>query len=126
MRNLLKFFLRLASGDVALWRVFWLIGTPLAVLWDASGLSMLTGFGVEQPLVAGLIIGVFTLSSLALPFVAWAIWRSASRYPRAAWWWHTLAWGAKLSAVVSGLAAALSLVAVLYLAYEFVYAAMIS
>lgn len=126
MRTLLKFVARLALGDVALWRVFWLIGTPLAVLWDATGLSMLTGFGVEQPLVAGLIIGVFTLSSLALPFVAWAIWRSASRYPRQAWSRHALAWGAKLSAVVSGLAAALSLVAVLYLAYEFIYAAMIS
>ncbi|MGC1778668.1 MAG: hypothetical protein WBB34_12020 [Xanthobacteraceae bacterium] len=126
MRNLLKFFARLALGEVALWRVFWLIGAPLAVLWDATGLAMLTGFGVEQPLVAGLIIGVFTLSSVALPFVGWAIWRSASRYPREAWWRHALAWGAKLSAVVSGLAAALSLLAVLYLAYEFIYATLIT
>ncbi len=80
----MKFLTRLATGDIALWRTFWLIGTPLAVVWDVTGLSMLTGFGVGEPLVATLIVAVFTLSSMALMFVALAIWRSASRYPRGA------------------------------------------
>ena len=56
----MKILGRLAGGDVALWRVFWLIGMPLAVLWDVTGLSMLTGYGVEQPAVAILIILLFT------------------------------------------------------------------
>jgi hypothetical protein len=122
----MNFLARLAKGDIALWRVFWLIGGPLALIWDITGLSMLTGYGVEQPVVAVLIIAVFTGSSVILPFAAWAIWRSASRYPRDAWWRHGVAWAAKLSAVISGLAAGLSLVAILDLAYEFIYAAYIS
>jgi hypothetical protein len=126
MSNFRKFCARLASGEIALWRAFWLIGTPLTVVWDATGLSMLTGFGVEQPFVAGLIIGVFTLSCIVMPFVAIALWRSASRYPREAWWRHALAWGAKLCAVVSGLVAVLSLLTVLYLAYEFIDAMLIA
>jgi hypothetical protein len=118
----IKFLTRLATGDIALWRTFWLIGTPLAVVWDVTGLSMLTGFGVGEPLVATLIIAVFTLSSLALVFVAVGIWRSASRYPRGAWWKHLLAWSAKLCAVFSGLAAAVSFCVVLYLAFSYFYA----
>lgn len=119
----MKFLARFFAGDIALWRAYWLIGIPLALLWDITGLSMLTGFGVEQPFVAGLIIALFTASSAAIPFVSVAIWRSASRYPREAWWRHLLAWGAKASAVISGLAAGLSLIVVLYLAYQFIYAA---
>ncbi len=122
----MKFLARLAAGDVALWRAFWLIGIPLALVWDITGLSMLTGYGVEQPFVAAAIIALFTATSVALPLVAWAVWRSAARYPKEAWWHHGLAWAAKLSAVMSGLAAGLSLVAVLYLAYEFIYAALIA
>jgi hypothetical protein len=118
----MKFLTRLATGDIALWRTFWLTGTPLAVVWDVTGLGMLTGFGVGEPLVATLIIAVFTLSSVALVFVAAAIWRSASRYPREAWWKHLLAWSAKLCAVVSGLAAAVSFCLVLYLAFSYLYA----
>ncbi len=118
----MKFLTRLATGDIALWCTFWLIGTPLAVVWDVTGLSMLTGFGVGEPLVATLIIAVFTLSSMAIMFVAVAIWRSASRYPREAWWKHLLAWSAKLSAVVSGLAATISFCLVLYLAFSYLYA----
>lgn len=118
----MKFLTRLAAGDIALWRTFWLIGIPLALLWDISGLSMLTGFGVDAPLVATLIIVVFTSSSAAIPFVAVAIWRSASRYPRRAWWNHVFAWSAKLCAALSGLAAAISFCTVLYLAFSFIYA----
>lgn len=120
--NILK---RLAKGDIALWRVFWLIGIPLALVWDITGLSMLSGYGVEQPFVAGLIIALFTATCVAIPFVAWAIWKSASCYPKDAWWRHCLSWAAKLSAAISGLAAGLSLLTVLYLAYEFIYAAFI-
>lgn len=118
----MKSLKRLALGDVALWRVFWLIGVPLALVWDMSGLSMLTGYGVGEPLVAIAIGVVFTLASAILPMVAVAIWRSASRYPREAWWKHGLAWSAKLCAVVSGLTAGISFCVVLYLAVSFVYA----
>jgi len=118
----MKYLNRLAAGDVALWRAFWLIGIPLTLVWDLSGLSMLTGFGVGEPAVAIAIIVVFTLSSAAIPLVAVAIWRSASRYPRHAWWNHALAWSAKLSAAISGLAAGISFCVVVYLAVSFVFA----
>ena len=118
----MKFLASLATGEVALWRTFWLIGIPLALVWDISGLSMLTGFGVGEPLIAIVIILAFTLSSAAIPFVAVAIWRSASNYPRGAWWKHALAWSAKLCAVISGLAAGVSFCVVAYLAASFIYA----
>ncbi|MFZ3357920.1 MAG: hypothetical protein WA177_04085 [Xanthobacteraceae bacterium] len=119
----MTFLARSLSGDIPLWRTFWLIGTPLALVWDLSGICMITGFGVEEPLVAGLIIAVFTISSAAIPLVSVAIWRSASRYPREVWWQWPLAIGAKLSAALSGLIAGLSLLAVLYLAFSYIYAA---
>jgi hypothetical protein len=118
----MKFLARLAAGDLALWRAFWLIDIPLALVWDLTGLSMLTGYGVGEPRVAILIGVVFTLSSAAIPFVAVAVWRSASRYPREAWWNHLLAWSAKLCAALSGLTAAVSFCAVLYLAVSFIFA----
>ncbi len=118
----MKILVRLAAGDVALWRTFWLIDVPFALVWDITGLSMLTGYGVREPLVAILIGAMFTLSSAALPMVSVAVWRSASRYPRDAWWKHGLAWSAKLCAVFSGLTAAISFCAVLYLAFSFIYA----
>ena len=101
MKSAMRFLARLATGDIALWRTFWLIGLPLALVWDASGAGMVFGWGIEEPFVAAAVIALFTLSSAALPFVAVAIWRSASNYPRAAWWHTLLAWSAKLSAVVS-------------------------
>jgi hypothetical protein len=119
----MKFLARLAAGDVALWRAFWLIGTPLALVWDLSGLSMITGFGVGEPLIAGFLIVLFSLSCVAIVFVAVAIWRSSSRYPRDLWWQTPLAIGAKLCAVLSGLAAAISFLIVMYLLFDFIYAA---
>jgi hypothetical protein len=119
----MKFVARLATGQIALWRAFWLIGTPLALVWDLSGACMVLGIGVEDLLLAGFIIGLFTLASVALPFVAVAIWRSASNYPRQTWWQTPLAIGAKLSAAFSGLVGALSVVGLLYLGSEFIYAA---
>ena len=84
---------------------------------------MVTGCGVQEPLIAGIIIALFTLSSAVIPFVSWAVWRSSSNYPREAWWQGPLAYGAKLCAALSGLAAALSVLGILYLAFMFIYAA---
>ncbi|HML07536.1 MAG TPA: hypothetical protein VK430_05330 [Xanthobacteraceae bacterium] len=118
----MKFLARLASGDIALWCAFWLIGTPLAIVWDASGACMVAGCGVQEPFMAGFIIVLFALSSIAVTFVSVAIWRSASNYKREAWWQWPLAIGAKLCATFSGLAAAASFLAVLYFGFLFIYA----
>jgi hypothetical protein len=120
----MKFLARLATGDIALWRTFWLIGTPLALIWDVTGACMVLGFGVGEPFIAGFIIALFTLSSAAIPLVSVAIWRSSSNYPREAWWQGLLTFGAKLCAALSGLAAALSVLGLLYLAYDYIYAAL--
>jgi hypothetical protein len=118
----MKFLKRLATGQIALWCTFWLIGTPLALVWDASGACMVTGCGIREQYIAELVIALFALASLATPFAAVAIWRSASNYPRAAWWQTPLAIGAKLAAVFSGLVAGLSVVGLIYLGYDFVLA----
>jgi hypothetical protein len=118
----MKFLARLATGQIALWCTFWLIGTPLALVWDASGACMVTGCGIREPYIAEFIISLFTLASLALPFAAVAIWRSASNYPRAAWWQTLLAIGAKSGAAFSGLVAGLSVLGLLYLGYDFILA----
>jgi hypothetical protein len=119
----MKLLGKLATGEIALWRTFWLIGAPLAVIWDLSGACMVLGLGVEDLYVAGFIIALFTLASAALPLVAVAIWRSATNYPRQVWWQGPLAIGAKACAAWSGLTGALSLLGVLYLAFIFIYAA---
>jgi hypothetical protein len=119
----MRFLARLVSGDIALWRMFWLIGLPLAILWDLSFLCMVMGIGVEQSVVAGSIIALFALASVALPLVAVGTWRSASNYPRGAWWRTPLAWAAKACAVFSGLTGVLSVVGLLYLGKEFIEAA---
>ncbi len=120
----MKFLTRLATGQIALWCTYWLIGTPLALVWDASGACMVAGCGIEQPLIAGFVIALFALASAAMPFVAVAIWRSASNYPQPAWWQKLLAFGAKLAAAFSGVVAALSVAGLLYLAYDVIYAAL--
>jgi hypothetical protein len=120
----MRFLARLATGQVALWCVFWLIGTPLAVLWDVSGTCTAVGCGIQDPIIAGFLLVLFTLSSATIPFVSVAIWRSASKYPRQARWHTVLAVGAKLSAAVSGLLATIGLLVVLYIAFIFIYAAM--
>ena len=118
----MRFLARLATGEIALWCAFWLIGTPLAILWDLSGGCMLLGCGVGAPYVAIFLILLFTLSSVALVFAAVVIWRSSSKYPRAAWWQGPVAVAAKLCAILSGLTAAISFLAVLYLAVSFINA----
>jgi hypothetical protein len=120
----MKFLTRLATGQIALWCTFWLIGAPLALVWDASGACMVVGCGIEASFIAGLVIALFALASVAIPFVAVAIWRSASNYPQQAWWQKLVAFCAKLCAAFSGLLAALSVVGLLYLAYDVIYAAL--
>lgn len=119
----MRFLARLAAGEIALWCTFWLIGVPLALVWDVTGVCMVFGIGVGQTFVAGFIITLFALSSLAIPFAALAIWRSASCYPRGAWWRTLLAWAAKACAAFSALTGVLSVAGLLYLATLFIYAA---
>jgi hypothetical protein len=119
----MKFLARLATGQIALWRAFWLIGIPLAIIWDVSGTCTAVGCGIQEPITAGFLLAVFTLSSVIIPLVSVAIWRSASRYPRQAWWHTVFAIGAKLSAAVSGVLATIGLLVVLYIAFIFIYAA---
>ncbi len=119
----MKLLTRIATGEIALWRTFWLIGVPLALVWDASGACMVLGLGVDNLYLAGFIIALFTLASAALPVVAVAIWRSATNYPRQGWWQGALAIGAKACAAWSGLTGALSVLGVLYLAFIYIYAA---
>jgi len=118
----MRFLAKLATGQIALWCVFWLIGFPLSLVWDASGGCMVTGCGVQGPLVAGVLIALFVLSSLAIVFVSVAIWRSASNYPREAWWQTPIAIAAKLCAAFSALVATLSFLVFLYFAF-FMYLA---
>jgi hypothetical protein len=119
----MRFLTRLATGDIALWVTFWLIGLPLTLLWDASGGCMVIGCGIGYPWIGASIIVLFTLSSIAIVLASVAIWRSSSNYPRDAWWKSAIAWGAKACAGFSGLAALLSLIAGFYLIYIFIEAA---
>ena len=110
----MRFLAKLATGQIALWCVFWLIGTPLSLVWDLSGACMVTGCGIREPWIVIFIIALFTLSSFAIVFVSVAIWRSATNYPREAWWQTPVAILAKLSAVFSGLVATLAFFVFLY------------
>ena len=111
----MKILAKLATGQIALWRVYWLIGTPLTLIWLATGAAIVFLPGLPGLLVVG-IIGVFALATFAIPFVAWAIWRSASNYPRKIWRDTALAWGAKASAVFWTLVA----LATIYGLYDYV------
>lgn len=119
----MKFLARLAAGDVALWCAFWLIGIPLAIVWDVSGGCTVVGCRFQEPWVGAFLIVLFTLSSVAIVFVAVAIWRSASRYQRELWWQKLFAFAAKLCAAVSGLLAIIGLLVILYIIFIFIYAA---
>ena len=118
----MSFLARLATGQIALWCVFWLIGFPLSLVWDASGGCMVTGCGIQEPWIVTFVIALFLLSSFAIVFVSVAIWRSASNYPREAWWQTPLAIAAKLCAAFSALVATLSFGVLLYFGY-FMYGA---
>ncbi len=119
----MKFLAKLAAGNIALWCVFWLIGIPLAVLWDVSGLCTVVGCGIQDPTVGMILLVLFTVSSVVIPLVSVAIWRSATNYPRPTWRQTALAIGAKLCAAVSALIAVIGFLVVLYIAFIFIYAA---
>jgi hypothetical protein len=116
----MKFLAKLATGQIALWRVYWLVGTPLTLIWLITGAAMLFWSGIPNLFVVGSIIAVFTLATLTIPFVSWAIWRSASNYPRKTWWQTPLAWGAKACAAFWTLVAVASVVGLLYLGNDLI------
>jgi hypothetical protein len=119
----MKFLKRLATGQVALWCTFWLIGIPLAVLWDVSGTCTVVGCGITDPTAGALLLALFALSSIAIPFVSFAIWRSSSKYPQKTWWRTGLALAAKLCAVFSTLLALIGLAVLGYIAFVMIYSA---
>jgi hypothetical protein len=113
----MKFLRRLATGQVALWRTFWLIGIPLALLWDVSGACTVVGCGIQDTTVAAILLALFALSSIAIPLASVGLWRSASKYPRQTWSQTLLAIGAKLCAVMSSLLAVIGLAVLLYIGF---------
>jgi hypothetical protein len=113
----MTFLKKLMSGQVALWCTFWLIGIPLALLWDVSGVCTVVGCGVQDTTFAAILLALFALSSIAIPFVSVGLWRSASKYPRQTWSQTLLAIGAKLCAVVSSLLAVIGLAVLLYIGF---------
>jgi len=118
----MTFLKKLMTGQVALWCTFWLIGIPLALLWDVRGACTVVGCGISDPTAGALLLALFAISSIAIPFVSFAIWRSSSKYPRQTWSQTLLVIGAKLCAVVSGLLAVTGLAVLLYIGfYIFIY-----
>ena len=113
----MTFLKKLMTGQVALWCTFWLIGIPLALIWDVSGVCTVVGCGIEEPTAGAILLALFALSSIAIPFVSVGLWRSASKYPRKTWSQTLLAIGAKLCAVVSGLLALTGLAVLLYIGF---------
>ena len=118
----MTFLKKLMTGQIALWCIFWLIGIPLALLWDVSGVCTVVGCGIQDPTAGTVLLALFALSSIAIPFVSFAIWRSSSKYPQKTRWHTGLALAAKLCAVFSGLLALIGLAVLLYIAfYIFIY-----
>lgn len=116
----MTFLTKLLAGHVPLRITFWLIGIPLAAVWDVSGGCILAGCGVRpigpqvDQFIAGFLILLFTLSSMGVAFVSVAIWRSASTGRRAVWWERLLAFSAKTYAALSAATAFVVLLAILY------------
>jgi len=81
------------------------------------------GCGIQDPTAGALLLALFALSSIAIPFVSFAIWRSSSKYPQKTWWHTGLALAAKLCAVFSSLLAVIGLAVLGYIAFVFIYAA---
>ena len=113
----MTFFKKLMSGQIALWCVFWLIGSPLTVLWYLGGVCTVVGCGIQDTTVAAILLALFALSSIAIPLASVGLWRSASKYPRQTWSQTLLATGAKLCAVVSSLLAVIGLAVLLYIGF---------
>ena len=116
----MAFLTKLVSGRVALWVTFWLIGIPLAIVWDVTGGCILVGCGMQSVgpridlFIARLLIALFTLSSVGVGLASVAIWRSASTHQRIKWWEGLLVFSAKLYAALTGTTAFVVLIAILY------------
>jgi hypothetical protein len=113
----MTFLKKLMSGQIALWCAFWLIGIPLALLWDVSGVCTIVGCGIQDPTAGALLLALFAVSSIAIPVVSFGIWRSSSKYPQKTWWRTGVALGAKLCAVFSALLAVTGLAVLLYIGF---------
>ena len=113
----MTFLKKLMTGQIALWCIFWLIGTPLTLVWYLGGVCTVVGCGIQDTTVAAILLALFALSTIAIPFVSIGLWRSASKYPRQTWSQTSLAIGAKLCAVVSGLLAVTGLMVLLYIGF---------
>jgi len=113
----MTFLKKLMTGQIALWCIFWLIGTPLTLVWYLGGACTVVGCGIQDTTVAAILLALFALSTIAIPFVSIGLWRSASKYPRQTWSQTSLAIGAKLCAVVSGLLAVTGLTVLLYIGF---------
>jgi hypothetical protein len=113
----MTFLKTLMTGQITLWCVFWLIGTPLTLVWYLGGVCTVVGCGIQDTTVAAILLALFALSTIAIPFVSIGLWRSASKYPRQTWSQTFLAIGAKLCAVVSGLLAVTGLAVLLYIGF---------
>jgi len=113
----MTFLKTLMTGQITLWCVFWLIGTPLTLVWYLGGVCTVVGCGIQDTTVAAILLALFALSTIAIPFVSIGLWRSASKYPRQTWSQTSLAIGAKLCAVVSGLLAVTGLTVLLYIGF---------
>ena len=116
----MAFLTNLFAGRVALWITFWLIGIPLAIVWDVSGGCIVAGCGAQSLgprvnlFIAGLSVALFTLSSVGVGVASVVIWRSASTYRRDIWWKRLLEFSAKAYAALTGATAFLVLSAILY------------
>ncbi len=116
----MSFLAKLFSGDVPLWRIFWLIGLPIFLVWDVSVGCILAGCGLP-PLVppadlfiAGFLLALSILATAGVAFISIAIWRSAMKFRRHAWWEGLLVFGTKVYAALTGLSAFAVLFAILY------------
>jgi hypothetical protein len=113
----MTFLKKVMTGQVALWHAFWLIGAPLTFLWCVSGTCTVVGCGIQEPAIEGVLLALFALLSVVIPFLSISIWRSASKYPRQTWPQTLLATGAKVCVTVFGILALIGLGVLLYIAF---------
>jgi hypothetical protein len=113
----MAFLKKLMTGQVALWHVFWLIGAPLTFLWCVSGTCTVVGCGIQESAIEGVLLALFALLSVVIPFLSISIWRSASKYPRQTWPQTLFATGAKVCVTVFGILALIGLGVLLYIAF---------
>ena len=116
----MTFLRKLFAGRVSLWITFWLVGIPVAAVWDVSGGCIFAECGISSlgPLlnlfIVRFLMALFALSNVGVAFVSVAIWRSASRHRRAVWLETLLALSAKVYAVLTGVTAFAVLIAIVY------------